>query len=116
MNHDDLKSLRQAQRRAHFDRRRFLKGLGACVALPAFESLMPRGLRAAELTSQAAATPATTAAGAPVRMAFVYFPNGAIQDNWWPTGEGADFRIGQNDAATGRSEAARSSARRARSY
>ncbi|HEY2760987.1 MAG TPA: DUF1552 domain-containing protein, partial [Pirellulales bacterium] len=93
MNIDELKQQQALQRRMHFDRRRFLKGLGACVALPAFESLMPRGLGAAELETQAATTPATTAAGAPVRMAFVYFPNGAIQDNWWPTGEGADFQF-----------------------
>ena len=26
-------------------------------------------------------------------MAFVYFPNGAIQPNWWPTGEGSDFQL-----------------------
>jgi hypothetical protein len=27
-------------------------------------------------------------------MAFVYFPNGANPDNWWPTGGGADFSLG----------------------
>jgi len=32
----------------NFNRRRFLKGLGACVALPAFDSLLPVSLRAAE--------------------------------------------------------------------
>ena len=26
-------------------------------------------------------------------MAFVYFPNGAIQSNWWPSGEGTDFEL-----------------------
>ena len=26
-------------------------------------------------------------------MAFVYFPNGAIQPYWWPTGEGKDFEL-----------------------
>ncbi len=29
------------QRRASFDRRSFLRGLGVCVALPALESLAP---------------------------------------------------------------------------
>jgi hypothetical protein len=28
-------------------------------------------------------------------MAFIYFPNGAIQDSWWPTGEGRDFELGR---------------------
>ncbi len=28
-------------------------------------------------------------------MAFVYFPNGAIQDSWWPEGEGKDFKFSQ---------------------
>jgi hypothetical protein len=36
---------------------------------------------------------ATAASGAPLRMAFVYFPNGAIQPNWWPSGEGKDFEL-----------------------
>jgi len=26
-------------------------------------------------------------------MAFVYFPNGAIQDSWWPEGDGKDFEL-----------------------
>src|SRR5205814_8956868 len=36
---------------------------------------------------------AKTSTGAPLRMAFVYFPNGAIQPNWWPTGEETDFQL-----------------------
>ena len=38
---------------------------------------------------------ATTASGAPLRTAFVYFPNGAIPKAWWPKGTGADFQLGQ---------------------
>ena len=37
-----------AQRFASLSRRRFLRGLGACMALPAFESLRPLDLIAAE--------------------------------------------------------------------
>jgi hypothetical protein len=71
-------------------RRRFLRGLGTCVALPAFESLLtPLGARAAELL--AAGSPS---AAAPVRLAFVTFPNGAHQGNWWPTGSERDFTLG----------------------
>jgi hypothetical protein len=87
-----------AQRHASLSRRRFLRGLGACMALPAFESLLPSLARAAEVVapaadSAAAAKLATTASAAPLRMAFVYFPNGAIQPNWWPTGEGKAFEL-----------------------
>jgi hypothetical protein len=28
-------------------------------------------------------------------MAYIYFPNGAHQDYWWPKGEGADFTLGR---------------------
>jgi len=70
-------------------RRRFLRGLGACIALPAFESLgLPKSVAAA-----GAKRLATTATGAPLRAAFVFFPNGAIPASWWPTGEGADFEL-----------------------
>lgn len=71
-------------------RRNFLRGMGACIALPAFEAFAPRALAAT-----AAARPfATTATGAPLRMAFLYFPNGAIPDQWNPVGTGKDFQFG----------------------
>ena len=79
-----------AERFASLNRRHFLRGLGACLALPAFESLRPITALAAEA---GAAKLATTASGAPMRMAFVYFPNGAIQPSWWPKGEGKDFEL-----------------------
>jgi hypothetical protein len=68
-------------------RRNFLRGLGACVALPTFASIAP--VRA--LAQAAGANLATTATGAPLRTAFVYFPNGAIPSKWWPTGGMTDF-------------------------
>src|SRR5215469_2996668 len=72
----------------HLNRRRFLRGLGACIALPAMESLNPFG---------ALATPtigAERSATAPVRMAFVYVPNGIIPSGWWPEGDGgANFQL-----------------------
>ncbi len=77
---------------SHFNltRRRFLTGACAAVALPAFESLLSSTASAANLPA-ATAPLATTATGVPLRTAFVYFPNGAIQNTWWPTGEGKDF-------------------------
>jgi hypothetical protein len=76
---------------AGFNRRQFLRGLGACVALPVFHSLAPMRLFAAE--TAAARKLATTATGAPLRTAFVYFPNGVIPSAWWPSAEGADFPL-----------------------
>ncbi len=70
-------------------RRRFLRGLGASIVLPAFASLGTTRLLAAE----GAGGLATTASGAPLRAAFVYFPNGAIPANWWPDGQRADFQF-----------------------
>jgi hypothetical protein len=72
------------------NRRNFLRGLGVCVALPAFESLVP--LRA---FGAATASPlATTATGAPLRMAFLYVPNGVNKKMWKPTGTGTDYQLG----------------------
>jgi hypothetical protein len=79
-----------AERHWSLNRRHFLRGLGAGIALPAFPSLMPRLAQAAELP--AAATAAVT--GMPRRMMFVTIPNGVHQDNWWPTGNGKDFKLG----------------------
>jgi len=86
-----LPSNSAAQRFASLNRRHFLRGLGACVALPAFESFLPARLLAAE--AKAIGDAAKTASGAPLRMAFVYFPNGAIQPTWWPKGEGKEFEL-----------------------
>jgi hypothetical protein len=75
------------------NRRGFLRGVGACVALPAFESLIPRGA----LAASAASGVATTASGVPLRAAFMYFPNGAIPRAWWPAqeGRGANLKLGR---------------------
>lgn len=83
---------RPAQRHGAFSRRNFLRGLGACIALPAFESLVPVRSIAA-LTGSGAVKLATAASGAPLRTAFLYFPNGAIQSTWWPKSDGADFEL-----------------------
>ncbi|MBM3837773.1 MAG: DUF1552 domain-containing protein [Verrucomicrobia bacterium] len=87
----NLNSDLAAQRYASLSRRQFLRGLGTCLALPAFESFRPFAVRAQDL--KAAAHLGASSTDAPVRMAFVYFPNGAIQDAWWPTGEGKEFEI-----------------------
>jgi hypothetical protein len=85
-----------SERQWALNRRHFLRGLGACVAVPAFHSLLPRAAMATEAIAGVASTGAAASAmssGSPLRMAFVTFPNGANQYNWWPTGEGKDFEL-----------------------
>jgi Protein of unknown function (DUF1552) len=72
------------------NRRRFLRNLGICMALPAMETFAPRRLFGAA-TAGGPALAATTATGAPLRTAFLYFPNGAIPGAWWPTTTGKDY-------------------------
>lgn len=82
-------SNRTAQRFASLNRRQFLRGLGACVALPSLASLAPMRLLAATPETRLAAT----ATGAPLRSVFIYFPNGAIPSAWWPAAAGSDFAL-----------------------
>jgi hypothetical protein len=77
---------------ASVSRRVFLRGLGAAVALPSFESLVSSRVQAGTAATNPASL-ARTPTGAPLRLAFVYFPNGAIQSAWWPKGEGRDFEL-----------------------
>jgi hypothetical protein len=80
-------------------RRAFLRGMGALVALPFMESLVPaRALRAAERAASAAGSAA--AGPFPMRSAFVYIPNGVDNANWWPTaGEGANYTLNRSLAS-----------------
>jgi hypothetical protein len=79
---------REVQRQTNVSRRRFLRGLGVAVAMPAFSSLDSETGRYAALgASPSGPVLAATATGAPLRTAFVYFPNGAIPGAWWPQGD-----------------------------
>lgn len=81
-----------AERHWSMSRRGFLRGLGACVALPALPSLLPRFSRASEALAASAGGQAV--GSAPQRMAFITVPNGVHQENWWPKGEGKAFELG----------------------
>jgi hypothetical protein len=83
--------VRSAERYLSLSRRHFLRGFGACIALPSFASLRPLA-GAAELRRGAMA--GMSASGAPLRLAFVTIPNGVHQENWWPKGTGGDFDLG----------------------
>lgn len=69
-------------------RRAFLRGLGVSVALPGLSSL--------GMAKAAVAARGVTATGAPLRMAFLYIPNGVIMDKWRPRGTGADFAFNES--------------------
>src|SRR5262249_27411281 len=64
----------------------FLRGAGVALGLPLLDAMLP--LR---MTSKAAAM--TTGAVAPVRAAYLYFPNGAWMDAWIPKKTGTDFEL-----------------------
>jgi len=63
-------------------RRTFLRGLGAAVALPLLDAMLP-----------GRALAGSVAAKAPVRTAFLFVPNGAHMPDWTPAAEGADFDL-----------------------
>jgi len=61
-------------------RRTFLRGMGATLALPLLDSMIP----ARTLLAQTAAKPLP-------RLGFVYVPHGAIMDKWTPAAVGGGF-------------------------
>jgi hypothetical protein len=77
----------------HFSRRHFLRGLGVSMALPVLESLLPASKA---LASAAGPALGRTAAGDPLRMAFLYVPNGVNTSKWRPIGEGRDYQLNES--------------------
>jgi hypothetical protein len=61
-------------------RRTFLQGVGATLALPLLDSMVP-------------AMAAVGDSKSPARLSFVYIPNGIIMENWTPKSEGAGFEM-----------------------
>ena len=62
-------------------RRTVLRGIGAALTLPMLDAMVPA---LAEVSNKPAAKQ-------PTRVAFVYFPNGAIPSKWTPKTEGSNF-------------------------
>ena len=63
-------------------RRTFLRGLGATVALPLLDAMVP----ALSAISKTAAAPVK-------RLGFIYLPNGAVLQTWTPRGAGSDLKL-----------------------
>lgn len=68
-------------------RRAVLRGLGVSMALPWMEGLVSAG------KALAACVEAGKVATAPVRLAFVFMPNGVNYDAWEPRGDGKTFTL-----------------------
>jgi hypothetical protein len=66
----------------HLSRRTVLRGVGATLALPLLDAMIPARTALAQ-----------TAAAAKMHMGFVYFPHGAIMDKWTPAADGKSFEL-----------------------
>ena len=66
----------------HLPRRTVLRGLGATIALPLLDAMIPAGTALAQ-----------TAAKPLPKLGFIYFPHGAIMKEWTPRAEGRDFDL-----------------------
>lgn len=73
------------------NRRHFLRGLGAGIALPTFETFLPGNLKA----NEGVRALGTTETGMPLRTAFLYKPNGVNVEKWKLTGTGRDFQFNE---------------------
>ena len=65
--------------RKSLPRRAVLRGVGACLALPWLDAMSP-ALAASDT-------------GPPKRLAWLYIPNGVVQDTWHPTQSGRDWEL-----------------------
>lgn len=70
-------------RSARIDRRTILRGAGASLALPLLSSMHPMAARAYAASQSAS----------PLRLAWVFFPNGTNAERWFPTGSGTEWAL-----------------------
>ena len=83
---DDDRSLASPRTRLH--RRTVLRGLGLAMALPWLEAMGASWLPGADEASAEEGRD-----GPPVRLAWLFFPNGAHMQDWTPKTEGTDFTL-----------------------
>jgi hypothetical protein len=67
----------------HLPRRTVLKALGATVGLPLLDAMIPAGTALAR----------TTAGAVRPCMSFIYFPHGAVMEQWTPVNEGVGLDL-----------------------
>jgi hypothetical protein len=68
--------------RKHLSRRAFLRGAGAAIGLPLLDAMVPTLGRA-----RGGSEPS------PLRLCYVYVPNGMVMPNWTPAARGKDFEL-----------------------
>ena len=71
--------------RKSLHRRTILKGMGAAIALPFLDSMVPAFGAITRIGG--------SAAPAPLRMAFTYVPNGISMGAWTPTATGSSYEL-----------------------
>jgi hypothetical protein len=67
-------------------RRTFLRGTGVALGLPLLECMLPGGFAASSPTKS------------PLRLGWVYFPNGMVREYWTPKGSGTTFQFNKTNA------------------
>jgi len=67
----------------HLSRRSILRGVGAAVALPVLDAMVPAFATAKSVAGSVS----------PARMVYVYVPNGIDMRNWTPAGLGENFAL-----------------------
>ena len=65
----------------HISRRRMLRGMGACIALPLLDAMALPGINS------------TSGVKSPVRTAFLFMPNGVHPERWTPERIGPNFSL-----------------------
>jgi hypothetical protein len=70
--------------RKHLTRRTVLRGMGTALSLPLLDAMIPAHTALAD-----------TAANPTPHLGFIYFPHGAVQNKWTPTGEGKIAEFGE---------------------
>ena len=68
----------------HLSRRTVLRGVGAAIALPLLDAMIPAGTALAQ-----------TAAAPKPKLGFFYLPHGAVIDRWTPAATGRAFELPQ---------------------
>jgi hypothetical protein len=67
-------------------RRTFLRGTGVALGLPLLECMLPHGFAAGSSVKP------------PLRLGWIYFPNGMVREFWTPKRSGMDFQFNKTNA------------------
>jgi hypothetical protein len=97
-----LQRKRIAMTKPLLSRRTILKGVGAAMALPVLDAMLtgsgvlPATTAAGAPIASAGAAGAAATGGAPLRMAYMFLPNGVNYEAWKVKGEGAAYELSKS--------------------